>query len=242
MCAIGPGVSTSRRAIAGVTCRREIDSANRSPSHIEPVSGMPKRKLENGERRLAPQSHRVQRRNSRICQPETRARQPNPRECRRFSHTRKSHSGDRTGWLGWEDSNSQMSLPKLAFEVWPEFPFISERLAIRDFSRLSCQRVTCTPVQCLFCNEYGAPIAPPCGQAMLERRLLWIREFESSHPSQPVRSLLFDFRLFANCRHSRGLCAHPSGFSGLAPDETDRRARTEEQCTRDARLSPPKTT
>ena len=50
-------------------------------------------------------------------------------------------------WLGWEDSNSQMSLPKLAFEVWPEFPFISERLAIRDFSRLSCQRVTCTPVQ-----------------------------------------------------------------------------------------------
>jgi hypothetical protein len=32
-------------------------SANRSPSHIEPVSGMPKRKLENGEQRLAPQSH-----------------------------------------------------------------------------------------------------------------------------------------------------------------------------------------
>jgi hypothetical protein len=28
-----------------------------------------------------------------------------------------------------------------------------------------------------------------CGQAMLERRLLWIREFESSHPSQPVRCL-----------------------------------------------------
>ena len=48
---------------------------------------------------------------------------PNPRECRRFSHTRKSHSVDRTGWLGWEGSNSQMSLPKLAFEVWPEFPF-----------------------------------------------------------------------------------------------------------------------
>jgi hypothetical protein len=38
-------------------CRREIDSANRSPSHIGPVSGMPKRKLENGERRLPPQSH-----------------------------------------------------------------------------------------------------------------------------------------------------------------------------------------
>jgi hypothetical protein len=109
---------------------------------------------------------------------------------------------DRTGWLGMEDSNQQMSLPKLAFEVWPEFPFISERLAIKDFSRLSCQRVTCTPVQCLFCNEYGAPIAPPCGQAMLKRRLLWIREFESSHPSQAVRSLLFDFWPCENCRHS----------------------------------------
>ena len=50
----------------------------------------------------------------------------------------------RTGWLGWEDSKSQMSPPKLAFEVWPEFPVILERLAIRNFSRLSCQRVTCT--------------------------------------------------------------------------------------------------
>ena len=51
-------------------------------------------------------------------------------------------------WLagvgGFELTNA---LPKLALEVWPEFPFISERLAIRDFSRLSCQRVTCTPVQ-----------------------------------------------------------------------------------------------
>src|SRR5580704_5667632 len=33
-----------------------------------------------------------------------------------------------------------------------------------------------------------------------------ICEFESSRPGQPVRSLLFDFRLCANCRHSRGLC------------------------------------
>ena len=45
---------------------------------------------------------------------------------------------------------------------------------------------------------------------------LWsdICEFESSRPSQPVRSLLFDFRLCANCRHSRGLCwcARVSGW------------------------------
>jgi hypothetical protein len=54
---------------------------------------------------------------------------------------------DGTGWLGMENSNSQMSLQKLAFEVGSELPFILERLAIRDFSRLSCQRVTCTPVQ-----------------------------------------------------------------------------------------------
>ena len=32
----------------------------------------------------------VQRRNSRICRPETRARQPNPRECWQFSHSRKT--------------------------------------------------------------------------------------------------------------------------------------------------------
>jgi hypothetical protein len=36
--------------------QKQRGSANRSPSHIGPVSGMPKRKLENGERRLAPQS------------------------------------------------------------------------------------------------------------------------------------------------------------------------------------------
>jgi hypothetical protein len=35
---------------------RHAGSANRSPSHIEPVSGVPKRKLENGGQRLAPQS------------------------------------------------------------------------------------------------------------------------------------------------------------------------------------------
>src|SRR5712691_11807462 len=40
------------------------------------------------------------------CGTETRAYQPNPPECRRFSHTRKSHRRDWTAWLGWEDSNS----------------------------------------------------------------------------------------------------------------------------------------
>jgi hypothetical protein len=41
----------------------------------------------------------------------------------------------------------------LVFEVWPEFPFISERSAIRDFSRLSSSTdLHRSPVQ----NEYGA--------------------------------------------------------------------------------------
>jgi len=102
---------------------------------------------------------------------------PGNRWQRQYSHSRKSNRRDRTGWLGWEDSNSQMSLPKLAFEVWPEFPFILERLAIRDFSRLSCQRVTCTPVHSAMNMARRSPLR--CGQAMLERRLLWIREFES---------------------------------------------------------------
>jgi hypothetical protein len=35
-----------------------------------------------------------------------------------------------------------------------------------------------------------------------------ICEFESSMPSHTVRSLLCDFRLCENCRHSRGLGQH----------------------------------
>jgi hypothetical protein len=39
----------------------------------------------------------------------------------------------------------------------------------------------------------------------LERRLLWIREFESSRPSHAVRSPVCDFRVRENRRHSRVL-------------------------------------
>jgi hypothetical protein len=75
-------------------------AATRSPSHIEPVSGMPKRKLESGERRLAPQCHRVHSRKSGIRQSKTRARPHNPRECRQFSHHQKTNWRDRTGLAG----------------------------------------------------------------------------------------------------------------------------------------------
>jgi hypothetical protein len=48
-------------------------------------------------------------RSARFSSPKTRPLPANPRECRRFSHTWKSHRRDRTGWLGWEDSNLGMA-------------------------------------------------------------------------------------------------------------------------------------
>ena len=126
----------------------------------------------------------VQSRKSGICRPETRARQPNPQECRQFSRSRKSNRRDRTGWLRQEDSNSQMSLPKLVFEVWPEFPFISRRLGDQRLftAELPNSDLHRSPVHSAMNMARLSPLR--CGQAMLERRLLWIREFESSHPSQ----------------------------------------------------------
>src|ERR1700724_2664258 len=47
--------------------------------------------------------------NARNCRPETGARQPNPREDQRFSQTRKNQPGDRTAWLGRQDSNLRMA-------------------------------------------------------------------------------------------------------------------------------------
>jgi hypothetical protein len=41
-----------------------------------------------------------------------------------------------------------------------------------------------------------------------------MRRFESSRPSQPVRSLLFDFRLCKYCRHSGGLCGARESLAG----------------------------
>jgi hypothetical protein len=52
--------------------------------------------------------------------------------------------GDRTAWLGREDSNSQMSFAKTPFDIWGEFPLISEHLGTRAFSRAGAPRVMCT--------------------------------------------------------------------------------------------------
>src|SRR5258707_1328452 len=51
---------------------------------------------------------------ARFSSPKTRPLPANPRECRRFSHTWKSHRRDRTGWLGRQDSNLGMAESKSA--------------------------------------------------------------------------------------------------------------------------------
>src|SRR6266446_2325134 len=48
----------------------------------------------------------------RFSSPKTRPLPANPRECRRFSHTWKSHRRDRAGWLGRQDSNLGMAESK----------------------------------------------------------------------------------------------------------------------------------
>src|SRR6266436_6153971 len=49
---------------------------------------------------------------ARFSSPKTRPLPANPRECRRFSHTWKSHRRDPTGWLGRQDSNLGMAESK----------------------------------------------------------------------------------------------------------------------------------
>jgi hypothetical protein len=62
--------------------------------HVETEIG--KWRTETGARKSPVQDQRA-----RKCRPETRRCQPNPAECRAFSHTRKVHRRDRTVWLPW---------------------------------------------------------------------------------------------------------------------------------------------
>jgi len=59
-----------------------------------------------------PSNPSIQERVSRNCRAETRSPEPNPRECRRFSHGRISHSRDWSVWLGRQDSNLGMAESK----------------------------------------------------------------------------------------------------------------------------------
>jgi hypothetical protein len=45
---------------------------------------------------------------------------------------------DRTGWLGGEDSNSEMSWQNIALKGRTDFQGIQPNFGDRDYSRLSC--------------------------------------------------------------------------------------------------------
>src|SRR6266550_8612266 len=84
------------------------------------------------------------------------------------------HAPQRRDWLGWEDSNTQMLLSKMPFEMWGEFPLISERSATRDLSRKRCCKsdihlraevraglIGLEPVSCSNLAHCSAESAPP---------------------------------------------------------------------------------
>ena len=91
---------------------------------------------------------------ARFSSPKTRPLPANPRECRRFSHTWKSHRRDRTGWLGRQDSNLGMAESKSTCFAF-DFKDHSEKSA--EIRRVS-QSIGWTRIQ-------NAPAAParPCG-------------------------------------------------------------------------------
>src|SRR6266404_8803018 len=70
----------------------------------------------------------------------------NPRECRRFSHTWKSHRRDRIGWLGRQDSNLGMAESKIR----------KRPLICKGF-----------PVSCCICVALGNECAPCHPQSSL---------------------------------------------------------------------------
>jgi hypothetical protein len=65
--------------------------------------------------------------------PETTLFPANHRRYRAYFRASDMSVRDGTGWLGREDSNWQMSFPKMGFEMLPEFPLILERLGTRDY-------------------------------------------------------------------------------------------------------------
>ena len=82
-----------------------------------------------------------------------------------------------------------MSLPKLAFEVWVEFPLHFGTFSDQRLFPVKPPKSDLHPSPVHFAMNMARRSPLRCGYAMLERRLLWIREFESSYPSQPVVSI-----------------------------------------------------
>src|SRR6266851_10147362 len=89
---------------------------------------------------------------ARFSSPKTRPLPANPRECRRFSHTWKSHRRDRTGWLPWKDSNRSASISNRSARITPVSPTRPlrdggglRRAAPRSFRRHDGRKITyCT--------------------------------------------------------------------------------------------------
>src|SRR5258708_6209016 len=92
---------------------------------------------------------------ARFSSPKTRPLPANPRECRRFSHTWKSHRRDRTGWLGRQDSNLGMAESKSTYSAF-DFKGYSERIEefgpflINRLARLS--ECAVTAAQAIWCS------------------------------------------------------------------------------------------
>ena len=168
---------------------------------------MPKRKLKNGEQRPGPPSH--------WSSPESREFVDQRLRCVSLNRGNVGGSripGNRMGETALGGWGGRIRTHKCRFQNWllkygPNFPSFRNVWRSETFpAELPKSDLHPSPVHSVH-SAMNMPRRSPLrrGQAMLERRLLWIREFESSHPSQPVRSSLCDFRVCENRGHSRGL-------------------------------------
>src|SRR5262245_9141249 len=141
--------SSNFRSIA--SCRGPHGTALNN-SHIEPVSCQFEPSLcdqntdiENWRPEIGARNSldTAQNRESRAA--ETRQHLANSRECRDYFFKLDRTHRDQTGWLGRQDSNSQMSFSKGPVEMSGEFPRIPEHLGTRDFSRAICQQANMQP-------------------------------------------------------------------------------------------------
>ncbi len=92
---------------------------------------------------------------ARFSSPKTRPLPANPRECRRFSHTWKSHRRDRTGWLGCQDSNLGMAESKSTMlpSLQCSFRKINEIRPV-PINRLDADSECAAAAQTLRCSVY----------------------------------------------------------------------------------------
>ena len=61
------------------------------------------------------------------------------RTCGLFRQLRRQKAGDRTGWLGRQDSNREIPFSELAFETTREFRVLLRNCGPETFTRQSCR-------------------------------------------------------------------------------------------------------